>query len=330
MEYHVALSFAGEDREYVDQVAGFLRRSGVVVFYDKYEQVDLWGKDLYEHLSDVYQNKARYTVMFVSKMYAEKLWARHERKNAQARAFREHREYILPARFDDTEVPGLPDTVGYLDLRSMQPSDLAKAICEKLVASGVPLSPKPLPPSGIPQAPAAPSSVRVSVRTESGEPLSSADILLVASNGTHQGGRTGDDGAVVLDVAKRRTYTVFCACYGRPAYLGPEFDPVRDLAITLPNVPGVGSLVCIGGHNAIPGLKGSMNPIHDAFNRLYVYTSNIAVDAGKGQPVSFELGRELHFEDSDGNERFVTFVGVIGDCFLLEHRMTNPSKSGAA
>jgi hypothetical protein len=46
MEYHVALSFAGEDREYVDQVAGHLRRLGVNVFYDKYEQVDLWSKDL--------------------------------------------------------------------------------------------------------------------------------------------------------------------------------------------------------------------------------------------------------------------------------------------
>src|SRR5690348_10215742 len=117
MGYDVALSFAGEDREYVDQVATYLRRAGVEVFYDKYEQVDLWGKDLYEHLSDVYQNRARYTVMFVSRPYAEKLWPRHERRGAQARAFRECREYILPARFDDTEVPGLPKTVGYLDLR---------------------------------------------------------------------------------------------------------------------------------------------------------------------------------------------------------------------
>jgi hypothetical protein len=141
MEYDIALSFAGEDREYVEKVAAYLRRSGVKVFYDKYEQVGLWGKDLYEHLSEVYQRKARFTVMFISRYYAEKLWTQLERKNAQARAFREKVEYILPTRFDDTEIPGLTSTVGYLDLRNLSPAQLAKAICEKLTQTGVPSVP---------------------------------------------------------------------------------------------------------------------------------------------------------------------------------------------
>ncbi|TMP76812.1 molecular chaperone Tir, partial [Pseudoalteromonas phenolica] len=33
-EFEIALSFAGEDREYVDQVANLLKDSGVKVFYD--------------------------------------------------------------------------------------------------------------------------------------------------------------------------------------------------------------------------------------------------------------------------------------------------------
>lgn len=37
----IALSFAGEDREYVDQVANLLRDSGVKVFYDKFEEANL-------------------------------------------------------------------------------------------------------------------------------------------------------------------------------------------------------------------------------------------------------------------------------------------------
>lgn len=57
-KFHVALSFAGEDRVYVDAVAKALQAEGVDVFYDKFEEVDLWGKDLYTHLSDVYQNRA--------------------------------------------------------------------------------------------------------------------------------------------------------------------------------------------------------------------------------------------------------------------------------
>src|SRR5439155_24562734 len=32
------------------------------------------------------------------------------------RAFMEKREYILPARFDDTQIPGVLPTVGYIDL----------------------------------------------------------------------------------------------------------------------------------------------------------------------------------------------------------------------
>jgi hypothetical protein len=131
-DYDVCLSFAGEDREYVEKVAAGLRSRGIRVFYDRYEQVELWGKDLYTHLDDVYQNSARYCVMFVSAYYAAKLWTNHERQSAQARAFRENVAYILPARFDNTEVPGLRDTVGYIDLRHTNPDEFIKLIQQKV------------------------------------------------------------------------------------------------------------------------------------------------------------------------------------------------------
>src|SRR5437879_2953357 len=105
-QYEVALSFAGENRSYVEKVASVLRKKGIRVFYDGYEQVELWGKDLYAHLDDVYRNVAYYCVIFISRGYARKLWTTHERRSAQARAFRENREYILPARFDESAIPG--------------------------------------------------------------------------------------------------------------------------------------------------------------------------------------------------------------------------------
>jgi hypothetical protein len=131
-EFDVALSFAGEDRPYVEKVATILKEAGVKVFYDRFEEASLWGKNLYDHLSDVYGNKARYTVMFISRHYAEKSWTSHERKSAQERALQENLEYILPARFDDTRVPGLPSTVGYLSLENRDPKNLADLIIEKL------------------------------------------------------------------------------------------------------------------------------------------------------------------------------------------------------
>ena len=110
-KYDVALSFAGEDREYVESTAKILREKGLKVFYDKYEEAALWGKDLYTHLSDVYGAHAIYTIAFFSAHYARKVWTNHERQSAQARALEENREYLLPARFDDTPIPGVLSTI---------------------------------------------------------------------------------------------------------------------------------------------------------------------------------------------------------------------------
>jgi len=100
--------------------------------------VDLWGKDLYTHLSDVYQNRAVFTVMFVSDAYRKKLWTNHERKSAQARAFTESREYILPAFFDETvEMPGLLKTTGLIALVGRSPEAFAELIIKKLRKAGV-------------------------------------------------------------------------------------------------------------------------------------------------------------------------------------------------
>lgn len=52
--------------------------------------------------------------MLISDNYANKLWIDHSSKVAQARAFREKREYILPVSIDDTKLPGLPESIGYI------------------------------------------------------------------------------------------------------------------------------------------------------------------------------------------------------------------------
>ena len=65
--YDICLSFAGEDRVYVNALAKLLQSAGVRTFYDEFEKADLWGKNLYSHLHDIYQNQATYCVIFVSK-----------------------------------------------------------------------------------------------------------------------------------------------------------------------------------------------------------------------------------------------------------------------
>ena len=142
--YDVGLSFAGEQREYVEEVANELTSRGIRTFYDDYEKGTLWGKDLYAHLSEVYQHYCRYCVIFGSKEYATKVWPSLERERAQARALQDRDEYILPARFDDTPIPGLPDTVRYIDLNDVSPIELVGLIVEKI---GEELRYQYLPPS---------------------------------------------------------------------------------------------------------------------------------------------------------------------------------------
>ena len=131
-KYDVALSFASEDEQPVEQLANLLKRGGHSCFYAKHEEAMLWGKNLHEHLSFVYKDQARYCVMFLSQHYARKLWPKLERESAQARAFEENHEYILPIRLDDTEIPGILPTTGYLDLRSKSIKDIYLILLEKM------------------------------------------------------------------------------------------------------------------------------------------------------------------------------------------------------
>lgn len=116
--YDVAVSFAGEDRDFVKTISDGLVVKGLNVFYDEYEKANFWGKDLYSHLTKVYRDESKYCLMIISEFYIQKQWTNHERKAAQARAFKENAEYILPLRLDDTSVEGVLETTGFIDARS--------------------------------------------------------------------------------------------------------------------------------------------------------------------------------------------------------------------
>ena len=132
--WDVALSFADAQRDYVEQVARALRVRGVRCFYDADEEIELWGKYLAEELPTIYGEQAAAAVVFVSAEYAARDWTRHERRAALGRAVRERREYVLPARFDDTPLPGLLPDMVTVDLRGRAPEQFAAMIAGKLAA----------------------------------------------------------------------------------------------------------------------------------------------------------------------------------------------------
>lgn len=132
-KFDVCLSFASEQRQYIREVNDELEKAELRVFFDEKKQVELWGSNLIERLDEVYQKESQFCVIFISADYAKKVWTSHERRSAQARALGQRNEYLLPARFDDTEIVGLPPTVAFIDLRQLTgPGEFAQRIIEKV------------------------------------------------------------------------------------------------------------------------------------------------------------------------------------------------------
>jgi hypothetical protein len=133
-QYRVAISFAGEQRTIAEAIAVCIRNGGGgPVFYDKNEKARLWGKDLYEHLVEIYRDKAQFCIILVSRQYLEKEWTVHERKSAQARALENKgEEYILPVDIDGTRLPGLLETIGYLSFAKEGVRGVCRTFLEKI------------------------------------------------------------------------------------------------------------------------------------------------------------------------------------------------------
>ena len=142
-EFDLAVSFAGENRTFVEEIVRKLGGDEFKIFYDADYSVELWGEDNVEYLTKVYSKRARYVAMFISHHYAAKPWTNHERKSALSRALSERSAYILPIRLDDTELPGLLPTIGYLEANREGVDGIVAAIQKKLGATATAPEPSP-------------------------------------------------------------------------------------------------------------------------------------------------------------------------------------------
>ncbi len=128
----VALTYASEQREYVETVAKELVGRSVNVFHAPFEAEQLWGEDLIPYLDRVFRELATLCVMFISREYVSKAWPSHERRAALARQLEEQSKYILPVRFDDSAVPGLNPHIAFMGTKDCPPTKLAELIRRKL------------------------------------------------------------------------------------------------------------------------------------------------------------------------------------------------------
>jgi len=129
-QYDVALSYASEDREWARALARLIQNAHYSVFYDEFE--DLWGEDLSAKLHEIYGRLSRFCVIFVSEHYLKRPWTNGERKFVLARAMRQTTKYLLPIRIDDSELPGLPDTTAFKDVRQQSIEEIFESLARIL------------------------------------------------------------------------------------------------------------------------------------------------------------------------------------------------------
>jgi hypothetical protein len=133
LEFDIAISFAGAQREVAEKLARLATAKDIRVFYDKDHAAELWGEDLTVKLDEIYRERARFCVPIVSREYAEREWPRWELRSARARAVREKGAYILPLRIEEgVALEGVPETIGYISLDAYPLDEVIGLLLKKL------------------------------------------------------------------------------------------------------------------------------------------------------------------------------------------------------
>lgn len=131
--FAVALSFAGENRNFVGGVAEHLK--AVVgrqrVLYDKWYEAELARPRLATYLPRLYHDESELIVVFLCAHYESKEWCGLEWDAVFDLIKKRQDDRIMLIRFDDTEVVGLYSTHGYVWVGDRTPEAISELIIER-------------------------------------------------------------------------------------------------------------------------------------------------------------------------------------------------------
>ncbi len=134
MRFKVALSFPGERRGYVNEVANELKRRlpKGSVFYDKDFTAQLARPNLDTLLQRIYLTNSDLVVVFLSSEYETKKWCGLEWRAIREIINNKSDHSLMLMRFDNAMIPGLFSSDGYVDLNEYESIKAANFILERV------------------------------------------------------------------------------------------------------------------------------------------------------------------------------------------------------
>lgn len=131
--YDYAISFAGEKREYAEDLAQELKNIGLTVFYDHDHVAEILGVDVGRYLEPFYASDSQYIVVFLDEFYPRKLWTSFETEKFIHR-FGDNA--VIPVVFDDFQIDStsIYYLKGHYDFKTTEDADTQiKELAEMLL-----------------------------------------------------------------------------------------------------------------------------------------------------------------------------------------------------
>lgn len=135
--FRVALSFPGEKRAFIAQVANVLAEGlgRERVLFDDYLTAELARPNLDVYLGRLYHDDSELLVPFYCAEYEKKKWCGLEWRQMRNILLEQKDDRIMPFRFDDTPIAGVLPIDGYVSIGSRTPGEVAGLILERLAAN---------------------------------------------------------------------------------------------------------------------------------------------------------------------------------------------------
>ncbi|NJA05060.1 tetratricopeptide repeat protein [Methylococcaceae bacterium WWC4] len=132
--FRIAFSFAGEKRQFVEQMADLLAEhfSKAEILYDRYHRAEFSRSDLAFYLPDLYEQEADLVVAVFCPDYEIKEWCGLEWNAIYCLLKARKVGEVMLTRFDKVEGKGLRGLAGYTDLDDISPAETADLILERL------------------------------------------------------------------------------------------------------------------------------------------------------------------------------------------------------